>query len=90
MNTHKQLVEKWKENFSSLDDHEKFHIADNGFLDKAMMAAATGAAEAGMVEMKDEHPMEGDVPVETYGYEAEYNSAISQSQRQIAAYFEEI
>lgn len=26
---------------------------------------------------KDEHPMEDGVPVETYGYEAEYNSALS-------------
>lgn len=57
------------------------------FLTNAMLAAAKGTAEAGKVEMKNEHPTEWGVPVETYGYEQEYNSAVNQSERQLSEYF---
>ena len=40
---------------------------------KDILLAALEVAKA------DEHPMEGGVPVETYGYEVEFNSAIDEA-----------
>lgn len=42
-----------------------------------LLATINTALDAVEPEKKDEHPTEDGVPVETYGYEEEYNSAIA-------------
>lgn len=53
-----------------------------------LAALITEIVESALPEKQDEHPTEDGVPVETYGYEAEFNKAIDQTKANLPAILE--
>ena len=60
------------------------------FMHRYALAAARASAEAGKVTQREcpNHGEDNGRPVQCYGYDEEYNSAIAQSERQINSFFE--
>lgn len=100
MKSHHQLVEEWKEQsrkeqigyWGDNEPSEKMSFAvwqkeNDDFLERAMLAAARGAAEAGKVEA---HIKTNSLDMFSHGKEIGHNIAISQSERQLEDYFKEI